>query len=123
MIRRPPRSTRTDTFFPYTTLFRSPRVAVETRPPALPLPSRCLGLGRPVRPALWTCALPSPLPLVGQVPCAGFVRRCWQIGRASCRERGRQYVYNSVVSVSYQNNNGVVLHTYYRVDNIHLYTY
>src|SRR3546814_4627550 len=28
MIRRPPRSTRTDTLFPYTTLFRSP-VAVE----------------------------------------------------------------------------------------------
>src|SRR3546814_1665235 len=28
MIRRPPRSTRTDTLFPYTTLFRSPR-----RPP------------------------------------------------------------------------------------------
>src|SRR3546814_3750828 len=27
MIRRPPRSTRTDTLFPYTTLFRSPRPA------------------------------------------------------------------------------------------------
>src|SRR3546814_2075086 len=27
MIRRPPRSTRTDTLFPYTTLFRSNRVA------------------------------------------------------------------------------------------------
>src|SRR3546814_16519944 len=27
MIRRPPRSTRTDTLFPYTTLFRSPGVA------------------------------------------------------------------------------------------------
>src|SRR3546814_20245332 len=27
MIRRPPRSTRTDTLFPYTTLFRSARVA------------------------------------------------------------------------------------------------
>src|SRR3546814_4106303 len=30
MIRRPPRSTRTDTLFPYTTLFRSP-VAVPHR--------------------------------------------------------------------------------------------
>src|SRR3546814_13023451 len=29
MIRRPPRSTRTDTLFPYTTLFRSPRAAPE----------------------------------------------------------------------------------------------
>src|SRR3546814_18814700 len=28
MIRRPPRSTRTDTLFPYTTLFRSPWSAV-----------------------------------------------------------------------------------------------
>src|SRR3546814_20042848 len=29
MIRRPPRSTRTDTLFPYTTLFRSRRGGVE----------------------------------------------------------------------------------------------
>src|SRR3546814_11781570 len=29
MIRRPPRSTRTDTLFPYTTLFRSPRRAAD----------------------------------------------------------------------------------------------
>src|SRR6056297_2356150 len=35
MIRRPPRSTRTDTLFPYTTLFRSrsPRPAAGRRPP------------------------------------------------------------------------------------------
>src|SRR3546814_4680835 len=29
MIRRPPRSTRTDTLFPYTTLFRSSHVAID----------------------------------------------------------------------------------------------
>src|SRR3546814_5078715 len=29
MIRRPPRSTRTDTLFPYTTLFRSDRIAAD----------------------------------------------------------------------------------------------
>src|SRR3546814_13759043 len=29
MIRRPPRSTRTDTLFPYTTLFRSDAIAIE----------------------------------------------------------------------------------------------
>src|SRR3546814_12959228 len=40
MIRRPPRSTRTDTLFPYTTLFRS---AARPRRPR-PLPQ--LGLGR-----------------------------------------------------------------------------
>src|SRR3546814_12360594 len=42
MIRRPPRSTRTDTLFPYTTLFRSDRAGrlrpgrlmVQGRPPA-----------------------------------------------------------------------------------------
>src|SRR3546814_3302659 len=35
MIRRPPRSTRTDTLFPYTTLFRSPRTAQIRRSTAL----------------------------------------------------------------------------------------
>src|SRR3546814_10731143 len=30
MIRRPPRSTRTDTLFPYTTLFRSPLIRYST---------------------------------------------------------------------------------------------
>src|SRR3546814_10531074 len=30
MIRRPPRSTRTDTLFPYTTLFRSARPGLDT---------------------------------------------------------------------------------------------
>src|SRR3546814_5133926 len=32
MIRRPPRSTRTDTLFPYTTLFRSGRLSRQPRP-------------------------------------------------------------------------------------------
>src|SRR3546814_12419992 len=34
-IRRPPRSTRTDTLFPYTTLFRSQGVAGDDRGPGL----------------------------------------------------------------------------------------
>src|SRR3546814_1927111 len=34
MIRRPPRSTRTDTLFPYTTLFRSHRPFSRRSPPA-----------------------------------------------------------------------------------------
>src|SRR3546814_16617865 len=33
MIRRPPRSTRTDTLFPYTTLFRSARAGARRRAP------------------------------------------------------------------------------------------
>src|SRR3546814_5355167 len=32
MLRRPPRSTRTDTLFPYTTLFRSVEVDADARP-------------------------------------------------------------------------------------------
>src|SRR3546814_10490118 len=51
MIRRPPRSTRTDTLFPYTTLFRScvPPALVEMRPPmvAEPLAPRLRGKRRP----------------------------------------------------------------------------
>src|SRR3546814_1116482 len=37
MIRRPPRSTRTDTLFPYTTLFRSPEAAPPGAAGARPL--------------------------------------------------------------------------------------
>src|SRR3546814_2107374 len=48
MIRRPPRSTRTDTLFPYTTLFRSPGGAADGR--SLPRlsggPRRALHLSR-----------------------------------------------------------------------------
>src|SRR3546814_2816676 len=36
MIRRPPRSTRTDTLFPYTTLFRSPVRPAALHPARLP---------------------------------------------------------------------------------------
>src|SRR3546814_9954174 len=46
MIRRPPRSTRTDTLFPYTTLFRS---RAGDHGPNL-LCHRCLSSSRPMRP-------------------------------------------------------------------------
>src|SRR3546814_12957070 len=60
MIRRPPRSTRTDTLFPYTTLFRSRRrnqvLLVQRRrhPPAArrPAPAGRQGRGRGSRPGL-----------------------------------------------------------------------
>src|SRR3546814_1908599 len=42
MIRRPPRSTRTDTLFPYTTLFRSRPVEADVLAPRL-----ARGTGRP----------------------------------------------------------------------------
>src|SRR3546814_1042168 len=40
MIRRPPRSTRTDTLFPYTTLFRSSRARATMAGPVRALPRR-----------------------------------------------------------------------------------
>src|SRR3546814_17929271 len=43
MIRRPPRSTRTDTLFPYTTLFRS--VLLDGDPVLVELDLDALGLG------------------------------------------------------------------------------
>src|SRR3546814_14453128 len=47
MIRRPPRSTRTDTLFPYTTLFRSLHFLLETVFAGLPDDARllCVGAG------------------------------------------------------------------------------
>src|SRR3546814_12326834 len=46
MIRRPPRSTRTDTLFPYTTLFRSPA----TGNPKAPNNRRCRTAVTPIKP-------------------------------------------------------------------------
>src|SRR3546814_12361472 len=53
MIRRPPISTRTDTLFPYTTLFRSRRRGVAARPPRRPAVQGRAGhsRARPRRPA------------------------------------------------------------------------
>src|SRR3546814_20611060 len=53
MIRRPPRSTRTDTLFPYTTLFRSLNEKVEIVHPENPTirgVSHILWTGKPTRP-------------------------------------------------------------------------
>src|SRR3546814_1954546 len=54
MIRRPPRSTRTDTLFPYTTLFRSLSTGCRERSPGDDAPggrerAHSLGAGRPGR--------------------------------------------------------------------------
>src|SRR3546814_11099918 len=80
MIRRPPRSTRTDTLFPYTTLFRS-------------FASDWLALQMLFRPL-------RPRRVLGLTVQGLFLRRQQevahdygnQIGRASCRERVCQYV-------------------------------
>src|SRR3546814_16615718 len=99
MRRRPPRSTRTDTLFPYTTLFRSaqhrrvdPRrvlTAEQILRPARPLSQR-----RPASEHLTVrhaqhqaVELRCHLELATE-PAVGLGK----IGRASCRERVCQYV-------------------------------
>src|SRR3546814_18215527 len=109
MIRRPPRSTRTDTLFPYTTLFRSHR--------------RCCLRGHDHQQNFrWAlrcgvCRYPKILndvrreiPTTLQHTCRRSVEvfppdcfdllGCQEIGRASCRARVCQYVSMSVVAVS-----------------------
>src|SRR3546814_12196110 len=104
MIRRPPRSTRTDTLFPYTTLFRSaelcgadrddpahgnlPRVRLDSVEPA----ADRRGLGMSVEPgtrASQTRDRRSAMSAAATV----------KIGRASCRERVCQYGSLPVVAV------------------------
>src|SRR3546814_19374262 len=104
MIRRPPRSTRTDTLFPYTTLFRSPearisaRVSSQTSEFAMPrIDIRAL-LGLydpedstdwgPIRAAQLNAGAHLALFLLG----VNVVSAALEIGRAACRERVCQYV-------------------------------
>src|SRR3546814_14382614 len=114
MIRPPPRSTRTDTRLPYTTLFRSSQ---ESHAPPFKLGVHCfaqrrkeVGLGRKVPfPAsngfgaasaresrFATSAPPSRLRVTypNAPPPPLLPPRCLppEIGRASCRERVCQYV-------------------------------
>src|SRR3546814_20347807 len=116
MIRRPPRSTRTDTLFPYTTLFRSApapcEAAFHARPPSscrqecpssAIRPRRCPRSSLP-RATLRPVTRPAPLQVVWLAAewrhsCAhprGRGRRCAapvpEIGRAPCRERVCQSV-------------------------------
>src|SRR3546814_3528966 len=63
MIRRPPRSTRTDTLFPYTTLFRSIRGLLYLAALFAVLAYVELGKEREPRIAIWTLAIASFLTL------------------------------------------------------------
>src|SRR3546814_15551908 len=123
MIRRPPRSTRTDTLFPYTTLFRS---AVASRVISRERVRRSTGvmLGRRLDQRIIVSAeqwgfcellvhaenldrIADELErgiaggrLADHAACAGLFA---VIGRASCRARVCQYVWISVVAVAVQN--------------------
>src|SRR3546814_18639108 len=63
MIRRPPRSTRTDTLFPYTTLFRSQlagRARAMAAEAARPLVVRGLNVAYARKPVLWQIDYAAP---------------------------------------------------------------
>src|SRR3546814_5429088 len=65
LIRRPPRSTRTDSPLPYTTLFRSPRVAGIDEIAVVGPPHRA-GVERPDRGRLAQAAAARPVAAAGQ---------------------------------------------------------
>src|SRR3546814_13233370 len=102
MIRRPPRSTRTDTLFPYTTLFRSLADGPSDIGGELDRIRLPVGLNLDVAPidiissevrgqlAAEPAALRADF-IIGQAVRAGAFGND-EIGRASCRERVCQYV-------------------------------
>src|SRR3546814_18198378 len=104
MIRRPPRSTRTDTLLPYTTLFRSfvglkAAVLAVVIEAVVRIGKRALKnnvmRGMAVAAFVAIFFLDAPFPLIGLTAAlAGFLggRAGLPIGRASCRERVGQYV-------------------------------
>src|SRR3546814_635250 len=65
MSRRPPRSTRTDTLFPYTTLFRSASVATSTTRRCSRSPTKAAAPARGRSTAASTCCSTSPLAVTG----------------------------------------------------------
>src|SRR3546814_20108189 len=95
MILRPPRSTRTDTLFPYTTLFRSPAFIGGKRPPASSAHRRKLvgcgtaqqGFGPEDRPGAASPFLPDRQPGGGRE--AGVARDAEAIGNTARRQFGK----------------------------------
>src|SRR3546814_4533493 len=71
MIRRPPRSTRTDTLFPYTTLFRSDDASARTRTPRRVRPAHGLD------PGLSTSMPAAARPTLHLVDASLYVFRAW----------------------------------------------
>src|SRR3546814_11602347 len=99
MIRRPPRSTRTDTLFPYTTLFRSQAFLLLEGGNGLLRARAEYTVGRHLHVRLVQGDLErldavAPHERLGQTQQRRGGRRGddRQIGRASCRERVCQYV-------------------------------
>src|SRR3546814_17791946 len=101
MIRRPPRSTRTDPLFPYTTLFRSrtPVLAHHRLPRCRPnlYPAGNREQSPPVAAHRARCVAACEKAVIGVIDELFCEHRPEllpreEIGRASCRERVCQYV-------------------------------
>src|SRR3546814_15035691 len=121
MTRRPPRSPRTDTLFPYTTLFRSRHTEAGAPRPAAPFiadaavelelaelhrveqidsiivdfAALAAGVGEVDRPVIDVAAIGEAVGQVGaddDLVGVGDVHQRIKIGRASCRKRVCQYV-------------------------------
>src|SRR3546814_20996747 len=103
MIRRPPRSTRTDTLFPYTTLFRSRACRFRRRPFVdKQWTTHFVASADELSKEITSCPEPSVCTVSsGRPPSASIARSSPpEIGRASWRERVCQYVSISVVAVA-----------------------
>src|SRR3546814_17114605 len=120
MIRRPPRSTRTDTLFPYTTLFRSLRllgVSATSEPSQIKRAYRRL-LSRH-HPDKIAGSGATPLQVRDDTDRTRELHHAYrlirerrdfrytEIGRASWRERVCQYVYIHMVAVSLKKTNHI----------------
>src|SRR3546814_12982171 len=106
MIRRPPRSTRTDTLFPYTTLFRSAEDSPELETRALNGPSGERRGHRAHRLLQALNRIRGNRTRRAHRRLSRYSRAAGRhaIGRASCRDRVSQYVWISVVVVSFAHN-------------------
>src|SRR3546814_14925257 len=113
MIRLPPRSTPTDTLFPYTTLFRSDRAddplmaklyfyysSMNAGKSTTLLQSSFNYRERGMETMLWTAAIDDRYERGLIVSRIGLEAKAHQIGRASCGESVCQYVSISVVADS-----------------------
>src|SRR6188768_4393179 len=80
MIRRPPRSTRRLTLFPYTTLFRSPGRRIVCRKPT---PARCPHRGRSEE---HTSELQSPIDISYAVFCLKKKKNIKTTNKITCLE-------------------------------------
>src|SRR3546814_9008722 len=75
MLRRPPRATRTDTLFPYTTLFRSLRCSSSRFTPSVGFPCRHLGIGESVERGLYDRRRLDPIERIGPLLRLGLAHR------------------------------------------------